>query len=141
VTDAVAGYVRAASTLDEGGAASKINTPRPDERSPFTPTYHFAIEKYDGTTEPFIRMEPLATLVAHLFGAKVDDSQCVDYPPNENKVQALKCESTRASLKWTVRRPFVDALRDVGKWYEPINESQRKALLASDLRAAVEAMS
>ena len=56
ITDAVVGYIKAASSLDEGGVVEKRGKEEPEGRSPFTPTYHFAIENYDGTSDPYIRM-------------------------------------------------------------------------------------
>jgi|CXWL01.1.fsa_nt_gi CDP-glucose 4,6-dehydratase len=134
ITDTISGYIRAASSLDEGGAKVKVGKHRPEDRSPFTPTYHFAIEKYAGTPEPYIRMEPLAKQVATLFSAQIDDSQCVDYPANENKIQALNCRATREVLQWQVGKTFSDALKELGQWYEAeSNRNRLRELMDIDL--------
>jgi nucleoside-diphosphate-sugar epimerase len=134
ITDAIAGYIRAASSLGEGGSSAKVGKQRPEERSPFTPSYHFAIENYEGTPEPYIRMEPLARQVAGLFSAQVDDSECIDYPPNENKIQALNCRATCDALQWQAKKPFSEALRELGDWYKAEdNRGRLKELIDRDL--------
>ncbi len=141
ITDAIAGYIRAASALDEGGARAKFGKPRPDSRTPFTPSYHFTIEDYEGTPEPYIRMEALAKQVAGLFAATVDDSNCIDYPPNENRVQALNCRATRDSLQWQVKKPFAKALAELGDWYQAETDRSRLMQLNDgDLGALIAAL-
>jgi len=130
VTDAIAGYLRAASSLDEGGYQEKNGKPRPEERSPFTPSFHFAIENYTDNPEPYIRMASLAHQVADLFGARVDDSDCADYPLNENKVQALNCAATRDALRWKAQKPLGAALKELGAWYEPQADRRKLRQLA-----------
>ena len=137
VTDAVAGYIKAASMLDEGGTNAKRGNNMPRERSPFTPTFHFAIERYEesgASNEPYIRMEKLAKLIGSQFKASIDDSHCVDYPENENKIQALNCQNTRASLQWEPKKRFADSLASLGSWYEPtITLAQLHKLVEDDL--------
>lgn len=134
ITDAIGGYIRAASLLDEGRAGAKVGTENPEERSPFTATYHFAVDQYDGTTEPYIRMEDLAAQVAALFGADVDDSQCVDYSKKENRIQAINCQATSRRLKWRITKTLPDALKDLGQWYEAEKSHGRMTqLLERDL--------
>ena len=48
IADAVGGYIKAMAALNEGSCHAKANATRPDARTPFTPTYHFAIEHYEG---------------------------------------------------------------------------------------------
>lgn len=126
VTDAIIGYIKAAASLDEGGIEEKRGKTQPEDRSPFTPTYHFAIENYEGTSDPYIRMGDLAHHVAGIFGARVDQSHCVPYPRAENKIQALKCRVTRDSLQWNTVKPFSTALKELGEWYT--SESSRPTL-------------
>lgn len=134
ITDAVAGYIRAAVALDEGSARAKSGKARPEERTPFTPSFHFAIEQYEGAVTPYVCMEPLARNVATLFSATVDDTDCIDYPPNENKIQALNCAATRAALGWSVRKTFDDSLRQLGDWYQSESKRDRlRALIEQDL--------
>ena len=126
ITDAIAGYIRAASTLDEPVNKNEVGGEKPN-RSPFTPTFHFAIESYEGTEEPYIRMQALSSFVCKLFSVDVDDSVAVDYAKNENKVQALNCSKTRSDINWSIRKPFNDAIIDLSKWYrqgEDINSHQ-----------------
>jgi CDP-glucose 4,6-dehydratase len=67
MADAIAGYVMAASSLNEGGAAKKSGSSRPSRR-PFTPTFHFAIEDYEGTQSlPLCTCRPVWTLMAIRF--------------------------------------------------------------------------
>jgi CDP-glucose 4,6-dehydratase len=112
VTDAVSGYIRAASVISEGGAQDK---------SPFTPTFHFAIENYGGK-EPFARMAAVAKQIAAQFDARVDASGAIDYPKHENPVQALNCEATRRALKWQVRKSFESGTAELGDWYRNIRD-------------------
>ena len=71
VADAVSGYTKALSFLSDGSALSKANA-TPPERTPFTPTFHFSIVKYEGTDKPFIRMHQVAQIVAGLTSAKIE---------------------------------------------------------------------
>jgi CDP-glucose 4,6-dehydratase len=130
VTDAIAGYFRAVSSLGEPGDV------KPAERSPFTPTYHFAIEKYPGTDKPYIEMKALAELTGRLFDAPVTEVQCVDYAPNENRIQALSCQSTRAELGWRTEVPLADGLRRLGEWYAASGDTAAlRRLMQDDLKA------
>lgn len=140
VTDAISGYIRAASSLDEGSVRDKAGRTPPHERSPFTPTFHFSIESYDGTDEPFIRMDSFASVVGSLFSARIDDSECVDYPANENRIQALNCRETRQVTGWSVQRPFTAALHDVGQWFLKTDSAHRQAMVDDDIERVVEAL-
>jgi CDP-glucose 4,6-dehydratase len=123
VADAIRGYVLVASTME--GRPQK-GTAKPEPRTPFTPTFHFAIEDYGPPGEPFIRMEALARLVGSLLDARIQDTNCVDYPPNENRVQALSCEKTRKTLSWEPMKKFEQTLRDLAEWYDaPSGPSQQ----------------
>lgn len=135
VTDAVTGYIQAAAAMPEGGRGRKADA-RPEVRTPFTPTFHFANEQYPGTPEPFIRMGELADLVAETLAVPVDDSQCIDYPKNENKVQILNCAGTRAKLGWQINRSFAQGIAELGEWYQHIGERNHlRQLLQSDLES------
>jgi CDP-glucose 4,6-dehydratase len=121
VTDAITGYIKAASSLDEGGCRQKAGAVRP-ERSPFTPTFHFAIENYENTGDHYIRMAHLAELVAGLFDAKVDDTGCIDLAPGENPIQALNCAATASALNWRTSHSLRDSLESLSKWYSCIDD-------------------
>lgn len=139
VTDAVAGYLRAAASLDEGGARDKVGRKRPGRRTPFTPTFHFAIEGYVGTSEPFIRIAALAGQVAQLYGARVDDASSREYALNENKVQALNCRATAKALDWFIRKPFDEGLAQLGAWYQAATDrSALRELMQRDVSVLME---
>lgn len=138
VTDAVAGYLRVASAIENGGRA----TPPAASGDTTTPTYHFALQEYDDPAVPYVRMESLARRVAAMFTAVVDDAECVDYPDHENKVQALNCSATQAALHWQARKSLEEALEDLGAWYraERDGESLRR-LVRRDLELLLNELS
>jgi len=122
ITDTIAGYIRAASTLNEGGCTLKSNRTRPDDRSPFTPTYHFAMEQYEKTAHPYIRVDELAKLTASIYGSEIDESQCIELAPNENEIQALNCSATCKSIGWESRKDMRTALTELGEWYKNLGD-------------------
>lgn len=137
VTDAIAGYVKAASSLDEGGFREKLTATKPDARSPFTPTFHFAIQDYDDTQSPYIRMLSVANVTAGLFGARVSPG-VADYAPNENKVQALDCDVTRKQLAWNPQVTFVEGLAKLGQWLDAEGmKSEMASLVDADAERIV----
>ena len=129
ITDAVTGYIRAVTTLNECGREEYSNS-RPKSNRPFTPSFHFAIEDYLENSEPFIRMQALAKKVSEIFNVKIDDSKCVDYPDNENRIQALNCTRTRNDLAWRTLKPLNDGISELGSWYNAAgdNDSLRKMI-------------
>ncbi len=139
ITDVIEGYIRAASSLDTDDPDNQgIQKP---ERSPFTPTFHFATEEYENyaaSGEPFIRIESLGLLIAETFkehGAKVfytDD--CRDYNPNENPVQALNCKETHKNIGWRPQVRLEEGIRDLGEWYQSQSSPDiLKRLLKKDI--------
>ncbi len=135
VTDSTAGYIRAASAIDEESSAKKSGDV-PKNRDPFTPTSHFAIERYEGTRERYITIGQLADQIAEVFDAEVDRTQAVPLAANENKAQALNCDRTREVLNWRVRKPLREALLELGEYYAIENNSRRvEQLLDRDLTA------
>ena len=81
-------------------------------------------------------MGELADLVAETLDVRVDDSQCIDYPKNENKVQILNCAGTRAKLGWQINRPFAQGIGELGEWYQNIEDRHRlRQLLQRDLES------
>jgi CDP-glucose 4,6-dehydratase len=115
VTDVVSGYILAASWLGQ--------VPRSHE----VPTFHFAIEVYSGTDEPFVRIQDLARLVADLTHARVEEDEgCVDYMPNENPVQGLSCARAREQLGWRPFRGFEESLEELVEWYRPETTHNRR---------------
>lgn len=142
ITDAISGYIRAMASLDEGNSRAKANA-APPERSPFTATYHFAIEDYAGEAPPFyIRMNALAALVARLFGAKVEETaDCVDWAPGENRIQALNCQATREALLWRAQTSLLDGLEKMGKWNDAKgNPVLQQGLLQDEVHAVVSSL-
>jgi nucleoside-diphosphate-sugar epimerase len=140
VTDAVAGYILAATTLSDCGRGNSKES-RPEDRSPFTPSFHFSIEDYPDTDEPFIRMEPLAKTVASLFPSEIDDSNCVDYPKDENKIQALNCARTREELNWSIRKSLKDGMAELGDWYNASGDNDTlRSMMAKDLDSIVQTL-
>lgn len=121
VTDAIAGYIKAAALLDEGRAAAKTGQPRPIDRSPFTHTFHFAIEDY-GLPTPYISMAQLASMMKDLFQARIDDTQAIDYPENENMIQALDCAETKRVLGWQPLKSLEQGVVELRGWYEQEND-------------------
>jgi CDP-glucose 4,6-dehydratase len=139
ITDTTAGYIKAASKLNEGGCAIKSNRPRPVERSPFTPTYHFAIELYENTSHPYIRVDELAKLTASIHGSEIDESQCVELAPNENEIQALNCSATRKSIGWEPRKDMRTGLTELGEWYQNLgNIDALERLIETDIERIYE---
>ena len=139
VTDAITGYIRAASSLNEGGCNAKQNKKPPEDRSPFTPTFHFAMERYDGSGVPYIRIGELASLIASTLGSTVDLSKSGDYAPHENQIQALSCLQTRNALGWEARKPFKVAVRQLADWYNQAgNLASLKTLIESDLQELID---
>jgi CDP-glucose 4,6-dehydratase len=141
VTDAIGGYIKAMAGLDEGGCRTKATVDRPDRRTPFTPTYHFAIEQYKGTETPYIKMGALAELAAELFGAVVDDAECVDYAANENRIQALNCAATRKALNWHTQTTLADGLGKLGQWHDALGDpSALRAMLRDEVQTLVSSL-
>ena len=134
ITDAIGGYFGAISSLKESSS-------KPTDRSPFTPTYHFAIEEYPGTDQPYIQMKALAELTAGLFGAGVTEVQCVDYATNENRIQALSCKFTRDELGWQTQVSLPDGLGKLGEWYAASGDvSALRRLMRDELDALVSSL-
>lgn len=126
ISDAVAGFLRAVGALDEHGGKprSAAGAVCPWTRSPFTPTFHFANERY--SSKPYIRMSALAKLTASTVGGHVvETADCVDYAANENKIQALNCAATRAVLGWEPKVPIEEGLRRVGDWYRVLGDREK----------------
>jgi CDP-glucose 4,6-dehydratase len=138
ISDSISGYIKAASSLNEGSAYEKEARKRPESRMLFTPTFHFAMEKYEGTEHPYICMEPLARLIAGIYRVRIDYSNCIDYPLNENKIQALNCAETKKALGWEAKKPFAAALSELGEWYkEDCERTKLKQLINDELEMIV----
>lgn len=141
VTDAVAGYIRAMTLLSEGGSRSKVSAKRPDDRTPFTQTFHFSIEEYEGTKHPYIEMEAVASLVAELFDAVIDDSGSVEYAANENRIQALHCAATRRALAWRAETSFRQGIENLGRYYDASGEeSPMEKMMRAEIEALVSSL-
>jgi nucleoside-diphosphate-sugar epimerase len=128
VSDAISGYLLAVSALDR----------LEEQADGCIPTFHFAIEKYEWSERPFLRMGTLAKVVAEITGATVEeDEDCVDYMPNENPVQGLSCARTAELLGWKPAKEFGKALAELAEWYKLEKEPARRAEV---IRAEVEAV-
>lgn len=136
ITDAVAGYIRAASAADDGDAGQKRGKNRPENRTPFTPIYHFAIQDHGGTNCNFIRLHELATMVSSIFNAKIDDEGAAAYAPNENKVQAINCDNTIKALQWRPTYTMKEGIEEVGRW-EGENDINKLAEYATEMADAM----
>lgn len=122
ITDIIAGYISAVMRLPEVSTGDGV------------PTYHFSLNTYPNTPEPFIRMGELADLIAGLYGGKVNDKQALDYGPNEKKVQALNCKHSYEQLKWTPSMTMDKAILEMGEWYAAIDDQIRlKTLINKSL--------
>jgi len=110
ITDVITGYIKAVSLLNK------------DKESDIclTPTYHFAIEKYDNTDEPFIRMKELEKIIANIYKVKIEGVG-KNLAPKENPIQALNCKRTRKALRWEPKKEFKMGIKELGEWYTNIN--------------------
>jgi nucleoside-diphosphate-sugar epimerase len=106
---------------------------KPEHRSPFTPTFHFAIESYDETNDPFIRMDHLADLIASIFGSSVNQEDSIQFAPNENKIQALNCYETKQILGWRTKKTFRDSIEKLGTWYSEKDIDLLKKLIENEI--------
>ena len=139
VSDAIAGYLRAAESIDEGWAENKSVSAFPRDRKPFTPTYHFAIESYAPDSRvPYVTMKDLADWIARLLETTVEETDdCVDLAPNENPVQGLNCEDTRNVLGWAPRKNFDTAIRELAEWFQNENDKKRQSMLERDIQTTM----
>jgi nucleoside-diphosphate-sugar epimerase len=118
VSDAVSGYIMAI----ERGVAND---------TPTTPTFHFSIDTYPGTTDHlFIRVHELADLVSELTKrpAKHDNRDKIS---QENPMLALNCDETKQILGWQPQKEFKDSLDELAqRWYHPrITDQMRKGFI------------
>ncbi|MBN2002617.1 MAG: GDP-mannose 4,6-dehydratase [Anaerolineae bacterium] len=128
VTDVVAGYIRAAASLNDDDPKLRDFSSFPI-RSPFTPTFHFAIEDYNRSNEPFVRMKELGEMVASICKGKLYEApDCVDYAPNENPVQALNCQKTQQHIGWSPHMSLEEGITRLRDWY--LKKDQINALLS-----------
>jgi CDP-glucose 4,6-dehydratase len=133
VADAVAGLILAMAYLDTLQNGRTDGNNKPEHRSPFTPTFHFAIESYDETNDPFIRMDHLADLIASIFGSSVNQEDSIQFAPNENKIQALNCYETKQILGWRTKKTFRDSIEKLGTWYSEKDIDLLKKLIENEI--------
>ncbi|MGA3370371.1 MAG: NAD(P)-dependent oxidoreductase [Terracidiphilus sp.] len=139
ITDAIAGYIRAVSSLPDAHTADFPDGA--EAKSPFTPTFHFAIERYPGTDNPYVRMEALAQLVTERVGGRVDETNCVDYAEGENRVQALDCSTTRLGLSWAPQVPIEEGIDKLNSWYASVGDEARlTGLIRSEIGAIISSL-
>jgi len=141
-TDLVEGYIRAADKMDVDYVAKDKNKTYPEVEEVVTPTYHFALESYENTQAPYIRMESLANLVAAILGSKVDSAESISYAPQENRVLALNCAETRSTLGWYPRRSLREAIVQLGEWYRTgsSNRDRLKKLIQQDIAQIIDGL-
>ena len=121
IHDAINGYIKAAENLNDGNCRIKTTAAMPVNRTPFTQTFHFALDRYPNGSN-VISMKELAEIVADLTNSKIDQSHAVDFAPNENDVQKLDFSFTRKELSWSPQKEFVDSLKEMRLWYENIKD-------------------
>lgn len=115
ISDAIIGLIKALRYLLSREVPNVEASMRPRD-SQDVPAFHFALEHYEGTAEPFVRMKDLAKLVSLQVGGRVDDKASIEYAPGEIEVQAMSCKDTCAALNW---QPFVqlaEGIARVAKW-------------------------
>jgi len=111
----IEGYIKAVSLVEKYTSES--------EDVPFTPTFHFSIERYENTNEPFIRMSELENIISNLFGVNIEGNG-EKYAPNENEIQALDCTTTKKVLRWSPKKGFETGIQELGEWYKISNDSK-----------------
>jgi CDP-glucose 4,6-dehydratase len=156
ITDAIAGYILAASSLNEGGYEEKKKKApsASSDKEPLTPTFHFAIENYEhkpyenylssfkeaaSPGDPFISVGGLAQIISEIYSPASSSTIPVDlgynpdklYAPHENKAQALNCETTHKTLGWKTLKSLKDALEEDSQWY--LRVRGREAVLNTEL--------
>ena len=128
VSDAIVGYILVASQLDINEQRESFDTQKPNYKTLFTPTYHFALEQYP-SKKPYITILGLANLIAKTFGSVIQEkAHCVDYIPKNNAVQALNCSFTRKSLGWKPHKTLAQNIQELGIWYEYLDKGERENL-------------
>ncbi|HEY6232436.1 MAG TPA: NAD-dependent epimerase/dehydratase family protein [Pyrinomonadaceae bacterium] len=150
VTDAIAGYIRAAASLNEDDPVKddepnyKKSLSKFPERSheAFTPTFHFAAEQYETKQNPFIRIEELANLIGEIFQAEVvPQADCRKYAPNENAVLALNSQATGEMLGWRPRVKLAEGIGRLGRWYRHISEPvELRKMLSQDIEETLQSL-
>jgi nucleoside-diphosphate-sugar epimerase len=134
VEDAAAGYILAMSKL---GDISQDQAGPPE-----VPTFHFAIERYaeTDTDRPFVRIRDLASMIADLTEAQVEESPgCVDFMPHENPVQGLSCARTRQQLGREPALDFKPAVARLVQFLRPeTTHGARVRLIHDAVEAAAE---
>ena len=135
VHDAINGYIKAAENLNDGNCRIKTTAAMPVNRTPFTQTFHFALDRYPNGSN-VISMKELAEIAANLTNSKIDQSKAVDFAPNENDVQKLNFSFTSKELNWNPQKDFVDSLKEMRLWYENINDVPKlKTLINNSLNS------
>ena len=136
VIDAIAGYIKAASSMNLTKQSGHAHN-----HEPFTPTFHFALDKY-GNKKTYVTIEELAKIISSAMKSQiVVNPHCVSFIPHENKVQALNCHETKKRLDWEPKIDFRDSLRKMGDWYKALNKNdieQLEGMMHKDLEIAVE---
>jgi CDP-glucose 4,6-dehydratase len=148
ITDIIAGYIRAASFLNEDDRRLRTSSEPSQERGekkPFTPTFHFALSDYGSYSEngePFIRVSNLAQMIrsivsdvnsdwckeAGVCDVKINRDSALDYAPNENLFQAINCSDTCARLNWKPKTSLEDGLQKMVQWFFAQNKNDTSEL-------------
>lgn len=161
MTDIIAGYIRAVSSLNQDDRALRTSSELSQERGkqkPFTPTFHFALSdygKYSENGEPFIRIINLARMIqsnisdvnsswckeAGVCDVKINQDQAIDYAPNENHTQAINCSDTSNRLNWKPKTSLEDGLKKMAQWFFVQNKndiSEMKKLIKEESQSITE---
>lgn len=155
ITDIIAGYIRAASYLNQDEqkleTSSGLSLERKEEKS-LTPTFHFALSDYGSYSEngePFIRVSNLARMIQSIVAdansewckemgvchVGLNQDSAIDYAPNENPFQAINCSDTCARLNWKPKTSLEDGLKKMAQWFFVLNKndiSQLKKLIKEE---------
>ncbi|MDJ0898842.1 MAG: GDP-mannose 4,6-dehydratase [Xenococcus sp. MO_188.B8] len=137
ITDIIAGYIRAASSLQKNNPISPKSSEisqQKNQKQSFTPTFHFALSDYGNYTEngePFIRIINLARMIqstvsdvnaswckeAGVGDVKINQNGAIDFAPNENPTQAMNCSDTCARLNWQPKTSLEEGIAKMAQWF------------------------
>ena len=143
VTDVIAGYIRAASVLEKDRFLVKSLRRKglTGMNGIVTPTFHFAIETYEETADPYLRLESLAQIISGIVPCAIDDTETETWAPNEIRNMALNCSETRKTLNWQTLRTLTEGLGERADWYRAGNDTVAlKAFVQRDLARILDSL-
>jgi CDP-glucose 4,6-dehydratase len=132
ITDAICAYIKTVLYTSKGQEKDKESLK----------TFHFTMEDYDGTREPFIRMYNIKRIISEIFNADFAEEEEKEYAQNENKVQALNSQYTRNTLQWVPKKALVKGIEELGEWYRNENNfATLKYLIQKDINQIISNLS